>query len=282
MQKQESPTYLKAITIRDSSDIHTITEDIKKGMVLILRVTPLAQKDVKKLRKMVEELYAYSKYYKNIISAENDSRHGKPTVNSALHKLRNLDAKPTHGVLMGLLKHVEDEVISEEDFIKMIKTIEAWAIRRIVCKYELKMNKVFPTMTRDIDEVLVENNYLEAFISVLTNSEAKQKRFPSDSEFEASFVSFKLYEFKGKNHIFDALEGHNNKESVNVVSKIKKGELSIEHIVPQGVMDNSGWCGDLGDEVEDIAGAALYLAADTGSWITGQALVLDGGGQIKF
>ena len=56
MQKQETPTYLKAITIRDSSDIHTINEDIKKGMVLILRVTPLAQKDVKKLRKLVEEL----------------------------------------------------------------------------------------------------------------------------------------------------------------------------------------------------------------------------------
>ena len=48
MQKQEAPIYLKAITIRDSSDIHTINEDIKKGMVLILRVTPLAQKDVKK------------------------------------------------------------------------------------------------------------------------------------------------------------------------------------------------------------------------------------------
>ena len=54
------------------------------------------------------------------------------------------------------------------------------------------------------------------------------------------------------------------------------------------------WEGDAGDmvaqqyplkrlgEVEDIAGAALYLADDTGSWITGQALVLDGGGQIKF
>ena len=61
MQKQESPTYLKAITIRDSSDIHTITEDIKKGMVLILRVTPLAQKDVKKLLKMVEELYVIAR-----------------------------------------------------------------------------------------------------------------------------------------------------------------------------------------------------------------------------
>ena len=54
------------------------------------------------------------------------------------------------------------------------------------------------------------------------------------------------------------------------------------------------WEGDAGDmvaqqyplkrlgEVEDIAGAALYLAADTGSWITGQAIVLDGGGLIKY
>ncbi len=32
-----------------------------KGMVLILRVTPLAQKDVKKLRKMVEELYVIAR-----------------------------------------------------------------------------------------------------------------------------------------------------------------------------------------------------------------------------
>ena len=35
-------------------------------------------------------------------------------------------------------------------------------------------------------------------------------------------------------------------------------------------------------EVEDIAGAALYLAADTGGWITGQTLVLDGGGMVAF
>jgi len=35
-------------------------------------------------------------------------------------------------------------------------------------------------------------------------------------------------------------------------------------------------------EPEDIAGAALYLAADTGSWITGQTLVLDGGGLVAI
>ncbi len=61
MQKHENPTYLKAITIRDPSDIHSIKEDIKKEMILILRVTPLAQKDVDELRKVVEDLYKIAK-----------------------------------------------------------------------------------------------------------------------------------------------------------------------------------------------------------------------------
>jgi len=61
MQKQQSPTFLKAITIRDPSDIHSIKEDIKKEMILILRVTPLAHKDVDKLRKVVEDLYTIAK-----------------------------------------------------------------------------------------------------------------------------------------------------------------------------------------------------------------------------
>jgi NAD(P)-dependent dehydrogenase (short-subunit alcohol dehydrogenase family) len=54
------------------------------------------------------------------------------------------------------------------------------------------------------------------------------------------------------------------------------------------------WEGDRGAEVarayplgrlgetRDIAGAALYLAAETGSWMTGQTLVLDGGGLVSF
>ncbi len=61
MQEQQTNTYLKAITIRDPSDLHSIKEDIKKNMILILRVTPLAQKDVEQLRKVVEELYSIAK-----------------------------------------------------------------------------------------------------------------------------------------------------------------------------------------------------------------------------
>ena len=54
------------------------------------------------------------------------------------------------------------------------------------------------------------------------------------------------------------------------------------------------WEGERGDEVAaayplgrlgevtDTAAAAMWLAADSGSWITGQAIVLDGGGLVKF
>ncbi len=61
MQTQKVPTYLKATTIRDYSDVHTVKEDIKKGMILVLRVTPLAQKNVDELRKAVEEIYNIAK-----------------------------------------------------------------------------------------------------------------------------------------------------------------------------------------------------------------------------
>ncbi len=54
------------------------------------------------------------------------------------------------------------------------------------------------------------------------------------------------------------------------------------------------WEGDRGAEVaqmyplkrlgepDDIAGAVLFLVAETGSWITGQTIVLDGGGLVSF
>lgn len=60
MQAHKTPVYLKAITLRDISDITAIKEDIEKQMIIILRVTPLAQKDVEELRKVVEDLYAYA------------------------------------------------------------------------------------------------------------------------------------------------------------------------------------------------------------------------------
>jgi uncharacterized protein len=60
MQTQKAPVYLKAISLRDISDISAVKEDIENHMILIIRVTPLAQKDLEELRKVVEDLYSYT------------------------------------------------------------------------------------------------------------------------------------------------------------------------------------------------------------------------------
>ena len=59
-----APIYLKAFTVHDYSDIEIIKKDIKKGMILIIRVGYMAQKDIPNLRKLVNELY-------DIVKAEN-------------------------------------------------------------------------------------------------------------------------------------------------------------------------------------------------------------------
>jgi uncharacterized protein len=52
-----NPVYLKTFTLRDIKDVSEIKNDIEKNMILIIRITPLAQKDVEDLRIVVEDLY---------------------------------------------------------------------------------------------------------------------------------------------------------------------------------------------------------------------------------
>lgn len=56
---QKPPIYLKAVTLKNISEISEIKKDAKKEMIIILRVTPLAHKDVEQLRKAIDDLYKY-------------------------------------------------------------------------------------------------------------------------------------------------------------------------------------------------------------------------------
>jgi uncharacterized protein len=53
---QNKTIYLKTFTLRNK-DISEIKSDIKKQMILIIRITPLAQKDIDELRVVIEDLY---------------------------------------------------------------------------------------------------------------------------------------------------------------------------------------------------------------------------------
>lgn len=55
----EGQIYLKALPLRGVEDVEKIKEDVSKNTIVIIRVTPLAQRNVEDLRKAVEELYKH-------------------------------------------------------------------------------------------------------------------------------------------------------------------------------------------------------------------------------
>jgi SepF-like predicted cell division protein (DUF552 family) len=61
-QKPEAPnkTYLKAMPLRELSDIENIKTEVKNGNIIILRVTPLASKSIEDVKTAVNELYEFA------------------------------------------------------------------------------------------------------------------------------------------------------------------------------------------------------------------------------
>jgi len=51
-----SKTFLKAMPLRDLSDLDTVKNEVRSGNILILRITPLANKSVEDVKRAVNEL----------------------------------------------------------------------------------------------------------------------------------------------------------------------------------------------------------------------------------
>ena len=53
-------TYLKAMPLRDLSDLEAIKNEVKNGNILILRITPLASKSIEDVKRAVNDLYEFA------------------------------------------------------------------------------------------------------------------------------------------------------------------------------------------------------------------------------
>ncbi len=59
-QEKGTDILLKALQLKSLDEIPKIEEDVAKRVIVILRVTPLAQKSVEELKGAVEQLYEFS------------------------------------------------------------------------------------------------------------------------------------------------------------------------------------------------------------------------------
>lgn len=55
-----SKTYLKAMPLRELSDIENVKTEVSDGNIIILKVTPLAQKSIEDVKTAVNDLYQFA------------------------------------------------------------------------------------------------------------------------------------------------------------------------------------------------------------------------------
>ena len=55
-----SKTYLKAMPLKELADIENVKNEVKNGNIIILRVTPLANKSIEEVKTAVNQLYEFT------------------------------------------------------------------------------------------------------------------------------------------------------------------------------------------------------------------------------
>ena len=53
-------TYLKAVPLRDLSDLEAIKSEVSSGNILIVKITPLASKSIEDVKRAVNDLYEFA------------------------------------------------------------------------------------------------------------------------------------------------------------------------------------------------------------------------------
>jgi SepF-like predicted cell division protein (DUF552 family) len=67
-------TYLKAMLLRDLSDLESVKAEVKSGNILILRITPLANKSVDEVKRAVNELCEFAESVRGDIARLGEER----------------------------------------------------------------------------------------------------------------------------------------------------------------------------------------------------------------
>lgn len=69
-----SKTYLKAMPLKDLSDIETVKNEVLNGNIIILRITPLAGKSIEDVKTAVNDLFAFAEQIQGDIARLGEER----------------------------------------------------------------------------------------------------------------------------------------------------------------------------------------------------------------
>lgn len=187
----------------------------------------------------LKELLKFSGYYKKLLYAEYEVHN---EIHKALSRLNRFEVNTAYPFLLNCYDDYNEDKISAEEFINILKVIENFLIRRFICNVPTHgLNKIFPSLYPNIKSQGFEK-VLDGLKKVL-----QTKGYPKDIEFKSRIMDAKLYgvgdrTIKTKLILESIEESHGHKEQVFFEN------LSIEHIMPQTLTEY--WQTHLGDDWE--------------------------------
>ena len=147
--------------------------------------------------------------------------------------LKNFDIGTVYPVLLYLL----DLAVDETDFKHIAVVIESYLLRRAVCGYTTKgYNRIFLSMIRFLQENGANLININKYLSGL---EGESTVWPTDEEFKSAWQSKNAYQMLNNEKIVYVLRRidetflSNKHEIISI-----EGPLSVEHILPQGWIEN--------------------------------------------
>lgn len=202
------------------------------------------------VEKILQELLEFATFYNQFEMAQ----HGNQEIRVLLSRLKRLENSVTYPFLLDMFHQHVQEKISSAQVVEALRILESYIVRRFICDAPTNaMNKIFMTLSKDIKKLGEDwnENYI-AYLSYVLGSKKSSGRFPKEKEVQEALLSKNIYNMKAKNKLFllESIENFKNKERVDIFSGVDKGDISIEHIMPQKLTKD--WKISLGSDWERV------------------------------
>lgn len=198
---------------------------------------------------LLQDMLKYARYYKQIRNAAT----GNAKVDLIMKRLNVLDMSVSIPYLMAVMDYKEKNSMSEDEFAKILITLETYIFRRLICGVPTNaLNKIFSMLHRDCLKYKKDDvAYVDVLIYLLV-SKAGSGRLPKDSEFLIGLEEKNIYSMQSKNkmYLFDRFENGDSVEHTNVVELMEDGTYTIEHVMPQTL--SVSWKEALGTNYQEV------------------------------
>lgn len=160
------------------------------------------------------------------------------SIEQCLKRLKFLPYAVCNPFIMQCMMLHQRGQLSGEELLEVCHIVETFVLRRWVCQLRTDgLNRFFQNLHASLNASKEDGGLVQKLGKILLQNTSETNRLPNDAEFEKALRQNNLYlNSRSKNaiyYLFERLENGDNLESVPILDRVERNQLSIEHIMPQ-------------------------------------------------